>query len=249
MKNSPKIDRRELLVSVRDLDELRSIPAGVVDILDFKDPNRGALAAVDPVVWSAAVGVHPTAKLSAALGEAGEAVGEPSAERVPPSFAFAKAGPAGLSIDELAACWPAVAGRLPGGVDFVPAAYADHAAAAAPPPEAIVEAAIETGYRAVLIDTCVKDGRTSVNHLGCERLSGLVHRTRAAGVRLTLAGSLRCSDARRLADDPRLTPDCIGIRGAVCDAGRAATLNPRRLADWQPWRFGGCDPGATPADG
>lgn len=40
-----------LLVSVRDAREARLALAGGVDLIDIKEPSRGALGGADPAIW------------------------------------------------------------------------------------------------------------------------------------------------------------------------------------------------------
>ncbi|MCG8648745.1 MAG: (5-formylfuran-3-yl)methyl phosphate synthase, partial [Pirellulales bacterium] len=71
----------QLLVSVRDLEEVCTVHQQQVDVIDLKEPLHGPLAPVDPKLWRQAVqtirrgGDHGSsnrlrnARLSAALGE------------------------------------------------------------------------------------------------------------------------------------------------------------------------------------
>lgn len=221
-----------LLVSVRSIDELESIIDLRVDVIDFKEPNHGALAAADPGLWwhaSSRYGVDQ--RLSAALGEWDQAIS--LASDVPPSFAYAKAGPAGVkSIDTLAWSWNRLSDRLPGSVELVAVAYADADAANCPTPEAIFAAAQAAGIKTWLLDTFTKgDGQGVTRQLSPDRLRSLRALADGAQAKWVLAGSIRIEDAIELAAQAIL-PDLFGVRGDVCDHSRRGVIVAQKVAQW-----------------
>jgi uncharacterized protein (UPF0264 family) len=112
----------------------------------------------------------------------------------------------------------------------VPVAYADHGRAGVPAPEQLLRAAMETGARALLIDTHTKDGRGLLDWLDLEAVHRLSERARAAGLLFALAGSLQSAAVTLLAG----SADVIGVRGAVCRGGRAGVVDAelvRRLVE------------------
>src|SRR5688500_11033384 len=81
-----------LLVSVRSAIEARAELAGGANLIDVKEPRRGALVAADAVVWrEVEVAVAGGVPLSAALGEVAD---EPPADPrlLGPTYRFAKIG-------------------------------------------------------------------------------------------------------------------------------------------------------------
>ncbi len=227
----------ELLVSVRSLAEARQAIGSPIDILDFKEPRAGALAAVASPLWhQAAELVHPTAvgrviPLSAALGERDTAV--KLAGEVPSQFSFVKAGPSGCeTVRDLVLLWSAVRASLADGVELVAVAYADAAAARSLEPEEVIRVAGREGFSRILIDTFVKDGRSSIDHLGLQRLRMIRHSTRQLGLGWMLAGSIRERDLEGWWNRDT-GPDGFGIRGDVCESGRTSNLSPERIASWR----------------
>ena len=223
-----------LLVSVRDRSELATALAGGVDIIDLKEPGRGPLAPADFELWSFAASVwerlRPCSSLSAALGEQTDAI--QVAGRLPSEFAFAKAGPSGCRTKAaVTQLWEAVRERLDDRIELVAVAYADYQPAQCPPPEEIFQLAATLGMKRCLIDTFVKDGRSTVDHLGANRLASLARQSSEAGLWWTLAGSIRVSCISQLRKQAVL-PDCFGVRGDVCHRGRTSTLASERLAVW-----------------
>ncbi|WP_161604211.1 (5-formylfuran-3-yl)methyl phosphate synthase [Roseiconus nitratireducens] len=231
------------LISVRDLREARLAIRSGVPILDWKEPADGALAPVSKETWTAAadwlqrrshVG-GPRPALSAALGEPGLATR--IAASVPRSFRFAKAGPSGLDRpDQLREFWGTLTASLPESVELVAVAYADHEAAGSLDPETILALAAECGMHRILIDTFQKSSGSSTALLGRQRLLSIGAQIRRHAQWWALAGSLGLADVQTLQSWFRQSrdtfPDCLAVRGAVCDGDRRGRLCPDRLRRW-----------------
>jgi uncharacterized protein (UPF0264 family) len=227
----------KLLVSVRNLEEFRSVRDVGVDVIDLKEPRNGPLAPVDPSFWidaAGALGQSPMPSrclLSAALGESAEA--RIVARNVPPSFSFAKVGPSGCtSRTLLRQTWREVREDLDDQVELVAVAYADSDHAKCLPPEQVFAEAAEAGFRLCLIDTYTKDGRSSLDHLGTMRLQRLGLLSGQLRMRWALAGSIGRTHLAQLAAQG-IDPDFIGVRGDVCHRGRTGDLDPQQVQLWQ----------------
>lgn len=225
----------QLLVSVRNRRELATVLASGVDIIDLKEPGRGPLAPTAAELWSYAASLweelSPSSPLSAALGERADAI--QIAGRLPSAFTFAKVGPSGChGIGAIGDLWTAVRERLDDRIELVAVAYADFQAARSLQPEAIFQLAAEAGFERCLIDTFVKDGRSTLDHLGMDGLAALANMAREAGLWWTLAGSIRVDCVSLLRQHAAL-PDCFGVRGDVCRRGRASTLSSERVTVWK----------------
>jgi hypothetical protein len=136
-----------LLVSVRNVTEAQVALAGGADIIDVKEPSRGALGPADPSVWREIVAeIAGRAPVSAALGElATEAIERLAAAAA--GLAFVKIGLAGCSSDgHWQARWWQSIERLPASALAVPVAYADWQQAGAPPPEEALALAGQLPY-------------------------------------------------------------------------------------------------------
>lgn len=233
---SSGIDRRArqtgLLVSVRSLAEVAAIAGLGVDVIDFKEPQRGPLAAADPALWaSAAESVADDQKLSAALGECDEAIS--LASRVPPRFTYAKAGPAGVeSMERLSRYWEQLRQRLPASVELVAVAYADYEVASCPDPASIFAAARACGIKTWLLDTFGKAAQQGVVHrIAAEQFRVLRAMADQADARWVLAGSIRIDDAIGLASQS-IQPDLFGVRGDVCDTSREGNVVTQKVIRW-----------------
>lgn len=218
-----------LLVSVRSVAEAISVAASPVEVIDLKEPHRGPLGACDPELWHRCGSeCHFDGAWSAALGEADSALR--LAGRVPGEFAFAKAGSSGLdSAEALVGLWSSVRQRLAPTVALVAVAYADFAAARTLPPEQVLAEAIRHRLQTLLVDTFVKDGRTSLDHLGVDRLRLLAAAAARSGCDIVLAGGVTIDTLPTfVATGPRR----IGVRGGVCRGNRRSEIDPTAVAVW-----------------
>tara|TARA_R110002073_G_scaffold325910_1_gene505402 strand:- start:7268 stop:8065 length:798 start_codon:yes stop_codon:yes gene_type:complete len=245
----------DLLVSVRDDFEFREAVAAGVGIIDFKEPSRGALAAVDPAIWHSAAqriaplaggtpSIHPSDAgaiandsaiptrplLSAALGEAADWQGVVS--QLPRAFHFAKIGPSGIkTLAAMKQLWESASQCIGPTTELVAVAYADSESAQCLAAEQVFQLAAECGFRRCLVDTFSKDGRSSIEHLGYTRLRTLGRIATQASMKWSLAGSIRLTMVDRLVSE-RVFPDCYAVRGDVCRTDRTSRLCPSRLQPW-----------------
>ncbi|HLJ12036.1 MAG TPA: (5-formylfuran-3-yl)methyl phosphate synthase [Planctomycetaceae bacterium] len=240
-----------LLVSVRNVSEARSALEGGCDVLDVKDPGRGAMGMADVATIDA---VREIARrfdrnlpVSAALGEAADWRDNASLPSLPATLSFLKLGTAGLGsradwIKRFEAAKRAFEnthaasrnGRgasdgdaSPASSGWIAVAYADCEAAAGPCPEAIIEKAAELGCIGVLIDTFSKANGRLIDWLSIERLHRLANEARSRNLTFALAGKLQIGDLAALWG---IRPDIVGIRSAACVAGdRTGEINPVAL--------------------
>lgn len=239
-----------LLISVRNADEARIAVASGCDLLDLKEPHDGSLGMVSPDVARQVAAEIDSVPLSMALGECRDWLDRTELPQLPAELTYVKLGLAGMAcVDRWPQKWVALRRRWSThgdfGADGIAVAYVDHVTAAAPAPEDVVSAAIDTGCRGVLFDTFAKRGRTLFEELGGAELRTLIEQSRAAGLMVALAGSLRIRD---LPDVRALSPDIVAVRGAVCETNdriqslsgaavmrfREAMLNPSVSADVTP---------------
>ncbi|MDR7037284.1 uncharacterized protein (UPF0264 family) [Methylobacterium sp. BE186] len=213
-----------LLVSVRDADEAGLAAGAGADLVDAKDPDRGALGAL-PEARVAAIlaAVKGRAATSAVAGEpAGaadlarcvSALSGTGADflkvAVPPDL---RRSPAALA---------AVAGAAPG--RLIAVLFAEDGVAPGDP-----AAFAAAGFVGAMIDTASKDGRRLTDILAPATLSAFCAGCRAQGLLAGLAGSLRVEDIAGLAVH---RPDYLGFRGGLCRGGdRRGALDAARIGD------------------
>lgn len=216
-----------LLVSVRNAAEAADALAGGADIIDVKEPSRGPLGAAD---WQQAQDVlHCVGEqrpVSIAAGELLDA--KVFARIVPDGTQFVKFGLARCarmggwqSLLELAR------NDLPAGAQIVPVAYADWLAAESPTPREVLQFATDHACPILLIDTFQKKSGGLFEVWNWDSVIELIDAAHSTGTAIALAGGLRDG---RLAWAVAAGADVIGVRGAVCDSGRAGKLQQRRVA-------------------
>jgi (5-formylfuran-3-yl)methyl phosphate synthase len=210
----------QLLVSVRSVAEAEEALAGGADLIDVKEPTLGSLGRPsDAVVAEIVEFVAGRAPTSAALGELRDWDGT-----MPGGVDFVKAGLAGLAGTDwrarLDAFRAAAAGRA------VIVAYADWKVANAPSMTDVVDHAEAIEGSTLLIDTNRKGKSTLFDFADHPILAAFVAKIRRAEGRIALAGSLNLSSASRCAS---LRSDWVGVRGIVCDGGRAGIVRRDRV--------------------
>ena len=226
-----------LLVSVRSASEVSAAVAGGADVVDAKEPSRGALGPVSAAVLRAIAGrLPPGVPLSVALGDPADARAVAAAiaavDRLEPRprEAYVKLGLAGahdrVGAEELVARAVAAAALTVLRPGVIVVAYADNAAAGTPPREVVCRLAAAAGARGVLLDTCVKDGRDLFSHVDRGELREWVIGARREGLLVAVAGALEGAGFGELAGLP---VDVVGVRGAACAGGRAGHVSEERV--------------------
>ncbi len=228
-----------LLVSVRDAAEaLTALEAGA-DVIDVKEPANGSLGAAAPTTIETVVrAVARRRPVTVALGELadlGSSGPSCAAKTMTSGVLLFKIGLAGCRADRT---WQkkwceVIAEVISSHGDRNPprpvaVAYADWEAATAPEPEAVLQAAVESGCPALLVDTWRKNGDTLFDCWEAESLRKFIEDVRRHSMRIVLAGSLRGDEVVRAAS---LGPDLVAVRGAACGAGRNSTICGERVRE------------------
>jgi len=218
-----------LLVSVRDSQEALAALDGGADLIDVKEPHRGALGAADADTIQSVVrviaGRVPT---SAALGElvdfADSAAESSTAQIRPlPSTNYAKVGLAGCDrYDDWPQRWREVLAQLPAETNRVAVVYADWETCGAPEPFAVLRHAIASGCRAILVDTFDKSQGGLVELWTLAYLARYLTAIRSERLLAVVGGSLQVSTIPSVA---ALRPDYIAIRGAACRGDRTGQID------------------------
>ncbi len=211
-----------MLASVADAEEAALAAAAGTDIVDFKDPTKGAIAAASQQVVEAGVrAVAGRAQTSATLGDPPyDAVSLMARAR-----RFREAGVDmlklavdGPMLDTLAGSLEALAreGRLIGML------FADEA-----PDFGLLARLAALGFTGAMLDTRAKGAGRLIEHLDVARLAHFCAIAHQHGLTAGLAGSLEPPDIPRLL----LTePYALGFRGALCKGRlRGAALDPQAL--------------------
>jgi dihydroneopterin aldolase len=209
-----------MLASVRTVEEALLALEGGADIIDLKDPARGALGALDPDTARSIVGaIAGRVPSSATIGDLPSMMPAEmlaAAERTAVTGVnFVKAG--FFSAPTQVACAHALtplARRIP----LVAVLFAD-----LEPDFTLIARLAECSFAGVMLDTARKNSGPLLRHLDLAALADFVRRSRAVGLFTGLAGSLREADVGTLL---ALDPDYLGFRGALCaEAERTSTLD------------------------
>lgn len=231
-----QVDERvpKLLVSVRSAEELEAALVGGADWIDLKEPNDGALAAVDRATAHAASELLAgRRKLSAALGELRELETSAARELLSvPGIEVVKLGLSGCGlVEDWRQQWNAVASEAATNrKQLVAVIYADWQDADAPPPKDVLALGTEAGCGHVLIDTYHKDGRSTFDCLEQAELAEILHEAYTASMKTVLAGSISKDLVARL---PSRHVDIVAVRGAVCSGDRKSQVDAKLVESFQ----------------
>ncbi|MBN1763485.1 MAG: (5-formylfuran-3-yl)methyl phosphate synthase [Methanomicrobia archaeon] len=219
----------KLLVSPRDLEEAKSVIRGNADIVDVKNPKEGSLGANFPwVIRSIKELVDKEGgngmEMSAAIGDFYYKPGTASLAALGAASVGADYIKIGLfriktreeAIDLLSGVVKAVKGFDPT-KKVVSAFYSDYKRINSISPFEIAEIGKEVEIDVSMVDTGIKDGKTTFEFLSEDELTTFVSESKALGLETALAGSFTFEDIPAI---KRIAPDILGVRGMVCGGDR-----------------------------
>jgi len=221
-----------LLVSVRSAEEARLALDCGVDLIDIKEPERGALGAADASVWGEVLEVvKGGVPVSCALGEL-PGMSPRLAATVPAGMRYVKVGLAGaLDQNDWESAWRDATTKRPVGCHLVGVIYADYVAARAPSPDSVLPAARRLGCHAILVDTFDKRAGDLFAHWRVDALAQFLEDARSEGLLTVVGGGLTWRSLSTVLDQPI---DYVAVRGLACAGERTAGLDLeacRRLAN------------------
>jgi uncharacterized protein (UPF0264 family) len=190
-----------LLVSVRDADEARAALEGGADIIDAKDPRRGALGAVGAsALRDVVAAVNGERAVSAALGDASNEANVERAARTAAScgLSYVKLGFAGTThattVRALLSAAVRGARGAATGTGVIAVAYADADRARSVSAMELVGIAADVGAAGVLLDTAFKDSGGLFTLMDESAVGAWVDVAHAAGLMAAVAGALSRED-------------------------------------------------------
>jgi FolB domain-containing protein len=201
----------QLLASVVDADEAELALANGADIIDLKDPGRGALGALTPgtvrSIVAALGGRRPTSAVTGDLPMEPAVLSAAAAEMAATGVDYLKVGlfPGTRRVDCIRALAPLARRSKVIGVLF----------ADAEPDIALLPLMAECGFAGAMLDTARKGAGRLLDHISLDQLGAFVDACRAHDLLSGLAGSLEAPDVPRLL---LLEPDYLGFRSALCAA-------------------------------
>lgn len=212
-----------LLASIARTEEIHAALAGGADIVDVKDPARGALgAAPEATIREIVARVAGRRPVSATVGDLplDPALLASVARRTARcGVDFVKLGFfAGGDLDGSLA---ALAVEAQSGIRLVAVMFADR-----DPGRVQLDRLAAAGFAGAMLDTADKASGPLTRHLGLDRLARFVDQAKSLGLLTGLAGSLGEDDVPKLAP---LGADYLGFRGALCRGGRDGFLDVERV--------------------
>ncbi|MCD6455946.1 MAG: (5-formylfuran-3-yl)methyl phosphate synthase [Methanophagales archaeon] len=218
-----------VLVSPKDVEEAKAVIRGNADIVDVKNPKEGSLGANFPwVIGSIKELVEQEGgegmKLSAAIGDFDYKPGTGSLAALGAAAAGAEYIKVGLlkiktkeeAIDLLSGIVKAVKDFDPT-KKVVSAFYSDYKRINSISPLEISAIGEAVDIDVAMVDTGIKDGKTTLEFMTEEELKTFVSESKALGLMTALAGALKFEDIPAV---KRINPDIIGVRGMVCGGNR-----------------------------
>ncbi len=212
-----------ILGSVKNLSEAQLLLRTPIDIIDLKDPDQGALGAVERDTLRAVVAHTNGARLiSAAAGCASDTTVRACAAQ------WARDGVDFVKVGFSSATEQTLLTEL--GAAIVPHARAVAVLFVDMPDMKIDEwvAPVRTaGFNGLMLDTANKQSGPLPQHLSLEQAQRWVRRGRDAGLMCGLAGRLNAQTARTYL---AANPDYMGFRSALCQLSlRCASLSPHAI--------------------
>ncbi|MBW9221662.1 (5-formylfuran-3-yl)methyl phosphate synthase [Methanothermococcus sp. SCGC AD-155-C09] len=213
-----------LLISPKDIDEVKEAIDGGADIIDVKNPLEGSLGANFPWVIRETREITPKDKLvSATVGDVPYKPGTVSLAALGAAVSgadYIKVGLYGTSCYNEAVELMDKVVKTVKEVDknkiVVAAGYADAHRVGAVDPLIIPKIARDSGCDVAMLDTALKDGKTLFDHLNKKLLSEFIEETHSYGLKCALAGSIKKEEIPILKE---IGCDIVGIRGAACTKG------------------------------
>lgn len=210
----------QLLVSPRDIEEARLSLAA--DIVDVKRPAEGSLGANFPWVVRS-IKEFSTKPVSAAIGDFDFRPGGAAMAAYGAACAGADYVKVGLMFDGAARARELIEAVVRAVKDEFPekkvviAGYSDYTRLGSISPFSMSPLAAEAGADVAMVDTGIKDGKSTFEFMDEEALVEFCTMNRDHGMMTALAGSLCFDDMPAL---KRIDPDIIGVRGMVCGGDR-----------------------------
>lgn len=225
----------KLLVSIARPSECNAALRGGADILDIKNPSEGSLGANFPWVIAESKKIANGATISATIGDFDFRPGTASLAALGAATAGAEYVKVGLKFDGAARAKEFLenvrrAVKSVKGKKVVAAAYADYKRLGTIQPFELLDTASDAGVDVVMVDTGLKDGRTTFEFMSDGELADFVSGAKEAGMKTALAGCLGIGHIPRL---KKISPDIIGVRSCVCGGSRNADVREELVKEFR----------------
>ncbi len=235
----------ELLLSVKNSDEVRTIWPAAPRVIDLKNPSAGSLGRPDLGTTAEfrrtchelrdspendSNRIAPA--LSIAMGElkdANEWQNQSEWHEELCHFKFCKMGISGTTqLTDWKEKWQEASESLPNS-QLVMVCYLDWSSADSPRPMDIIDFAIAMNCETILFDTFEKQNGNLFQNISEQELKNLIHIASERQITTVLAGSI---DQECIAKAISMRSTMIGIRGAICDSIRESQVTPVSLSNF-----------------
>ncbi|ABA56562.1 (5-formylfuran-3-yl)methyl phosphate synthase [Nitrosococcus oceani] len=213
------------LASARNLEEASYLLAEGPDIIDFKEPKRGVLGALPPETVRQAVAlIGGRCQTSATIGDffvESSQISQGVLEIAATGVDYVKIA-LFSNTQQAADCLISLQPLAARGVSMIGVIFADKQ-----PDFSWIHLIKQAGFKGIMLDTAVKDGRGLLSHLSLPELDNFIKVARNANLVSGLAGSLSIQDIPKLLS---LKANYLGFRSALCTAGnRCYRLDPKAV--------------------
>ncbi len=200
------------LASVQSLEEAQVLLPVLPDILDMKDPSKGALGALSlETVTEIVALINTRCQTSATIGDLpmqADVISDAMVKMARSGVDYVKIGlfpdsNLNICIRELKKTVKTL------GTPVISVLFADKS-----PDLEIVSLLKESGFKGVMVDTAIKNGQSLLDHWSIQQLSSFVNTVREKSMLCGLAGSLKIADIKPL---QTLNADYLGFRSVLCD--------------------------------
>jgi (5-formylfuran-3-yl)methyl phosphate synthase len=219
----------KVLISPVDKEEAIIASNGGADIVDVKNPKEGSLGANFPwIIKEIKEAVNGRQPISATIGDFNFKPGTASLAAFGAAVAgadYIKVGLYDIQTREQALELLTKITRAVKDYDatkkIVASGYSDYERINSISPLLLPEVAAEAGVDVVMVDTAIKDGKSTFEFMDEKKLKKFTDLAHEHGLENAIAGSLRFEDLPTL---ERIGPDIIGVRGMVCGGDRRTAI-------------------------
>ena len=225
----------KLLVSPINLEEAKAAYNGGADIIDVKNPKEGSLGANFPWVIRSVKEAMGKTPVSATIGDMNYKPGTASLAALGAAVSGADYVKVGLydvqtteqAIDMVEHVVRSVKDYDPS-KKVVISGYADYKRINSIPLRELPSVCADYGADVAMMDTGIKDGRSTFEFMTNEELSQFVESAHDLGLISAIAGNIKFEDIEAI---NQIGPDVIGIRGCVCGGDRNSTIQQKLVEE------------------
>ena len=214
------------LASVQSLSEAQTLLPALPDILDMKDPSKGALGALSVEIVAEIVAlINGRCQTSATIGDLPMQAGIISSAMNAMASSGVDYVKIGLFPDtNLSACITELEATVKQlGTPVIAVIFADK-----PPSHDYLNLLKASGFYGVMVDTAIKNGHHLLDHWSATRLTNFVKDVHKQAMLCGLAGALRTEDIATLQP---LGADYLGFRSALCEKRKRTSSLQLNLAE------------------